>query len=77
MDFYRLYVVLDAKMVQNYRHMHLVDEVKYTCMIVAVMDPGDNVWSVDDESHPGQIREFGAGVEMDQYVGETELPATL
>ncbi len=56
--------------------MCLVDEVKYTCMIVAVMGTDDG-WGYDCDSHPGQIREFGEGVEMDQYVGETELPATL
>lgn len=62
-DEWCLYVVLRSRYTR-------ARGIKYDVMIVAVFDD-----ACDD--YPGQLLEWSEGVERDEFVGETAMPATL
>lgn len=61
-------------MVEGYHDMRLAREPRYICMILSVFEPDEFARTGD---YPGQIRDFGEGVDVDEFVGEMNLPAIL
>jgi len=65
-DLYRLYVVLDVVETNRIPNTRL-----YNTLILAILS------DMYQGEYAGQHREWGVGVETDEYLGKMELPTTL